>query len=69
MPIREYICKDCGHIFENFERGDEDKPTQCTQCDSGKIERLLSAHGGYSISGSNGASVRPRKAGSFKRHR
>lgn len=66
MPIREYICKECGHIMENFERSSEDALTQCVQCDSCKVERLVSAHGGYMLD-SGPSSVRPRGAGSFKR--
>jgi putative FmdB family regulatory protein len=68
MPIREYQCRECGHIMENFELKAEDALTQCVQCESGQIERLLSAHGGYSMD-SGPSSIRPRRAGSFKRHK
>lgn len=68
MPLREYHCLECGHVFENLERTPEDKPTQCAQCGAGQIEQLVSAHGGYSMN-SGPSSVRPRGAGSFKRHK
>jgi putative FmdB family regulatory protein len=68
MPLREYLCKDCGHVFENYERSTADAATQCVQCDSCLIERLVSAFGGYN--GDLGsASTKPRGAGSFKRHK
>lgn len=65
-PIREYVCKDCEHIFENLERSQDDAATECSRCRSPKIERLVSSHGGYNMD-SGPASVRPKNAGSFKK--
>lgn len=67
MPLREYICRDCSHQFEEFIKYESDEPDQCRQCESPKIARLPSAVGGYHINGSNSGSTRPRSAGSFKR--
>lgn len=67
MPLREYICRDCSHQFEEFIKYESDEPEQCRQCESIRIARLPSAVGGYHINGNNSGSTRPRSAGSFKR--
>jgi putative FmdB family regulatory protein len=67
MAIREYQCRDCGHVWDEVIRYKEDIPEACVQCDSLKIDSLLTAPGGYHINGSNSASVRPKGAGSFKK--
>lgn len=67
MPLREYICRDCSHQFEEFVKYESDEPEHCRQCESVRIARLPSALGGYHISGNNAGSTRPRNAGSFKR--
>lgn len=66
MPLYDYICNDCGHQFEDFSSNTVDEPNQCNHCESIKISRLPSAPGGYYIQGANGASSRPKNAGSFK---
>jgi len=39
MPLKEYICKDCGKKFEVLtERWDK----KCPQCGSEKVERKFS---------------------------
>lgn len=67
MPIREFLCRDCGHVFEEIVRHPEDMPSQCNHCESIRINILPSAVGGYQIHGNNGGSTRPKSAGSFKR--
>lgn len=66
MPIRSYQCPECGHAVDNLERSPEEALTACPECESPKIEKVLTAHGGYSMQ-SGPSSVRPRGAGSFKR--
>lgn len=66
MPLRDYICKECGHEFEEFLGSFED-PEGCRHCESSNIERLPSAPGGYHIKGTNAGSTRPKNAGSFKK--
>lgn len=63
MPIKDYLCRDCGHIQEEINLHPEEN-VQCHHCDSGKMESLPSAHGGYHIKGDNSSSVRPKGAGS-----
>jgi putative FmdB family regulatory protein len=40
MPIYEYACRQCEHTFEAFVQGGEN--VNCPQCQSKKLERLLS---------------------------
>lgn len=65
-PLRDYLCLDCGHEFEEFLSAGE-HPVGCSHCESKRLERLPSAPGGYQIKGSNSASSRPKNAGSFKK--
>lgn len=67
MALFDYLCSGCTKQWEEFIRDAEDEPSKCIYCDSPKIERLLSGHGGYHINGSNGSSSRPKSSGSFKR--
>lgn len=66
MPLRDFLCNDdeCGHVFEAIQKEDEIIP--CPKCNC-TTERLLSAPGGYQISGNNSGSTRPRYASSFRR--
>jgi putative FmdB family regulatory protein len=43
MPLYEYQCRACGHLFETLVRGSE-QPS-CLRCQSSDIERLLSSFG------------------------
>lgn len=71
MPLRDYQCKDCGHIEEVFYTRTEEqyKVIQCAHCETPTSHLLPSAHGGYAIKGNNSASERPKQAGSFKKGR
>lgn len=40
MPLYEYACQKCGHIFEELVFGKE--KVVCPQCQSITVERLLS---------------------------
>ena len=42
MPIYEFRCLDCGEEFEELVLS-SNSDVVCKQCESGKIERLLSA--------------------------
>lgn len=67
MPLRDYECKTCQKVWEEFIQTKEDIPENCIYCDSSDIQSKLSTPGGYTIHGSNSASTRPRNAGSFKK--
>jgi putative FmdB family regulatory protein len=40
MPLYEYECQTCDHVFEELVRGDE--PVSCPKCHSRKLEKLIS---------------------------
>lgn len=68
MPIREYECQKCKHVFENLELRATDKAEVCPQCFGKRLKQVVSAFGGYQ-GNLGGASTRPKNAGSFKRGR
>lgn len=43
MPMYEYACQSCEHTFEALVFGSE--PVACPQCESEKLERLMSLPG------------------------
>jgi putative FmdB family regulatory protein len=62
MPIYEYKCNKCGHIFETLVLGKRE-PDKCESCESDNINKLMSACGflsknssGETISASAGSS-------------
>ncbi len=44
MPIYEYRCTACGHIFEMMQKFSDRPVKKCPEC-KGKVEKLLSAPG------------------------
>jgi len=40
MFFKEFICQECGHVFEDFER--EGQRPNCPQCGSDKVDVHLS---------------------------
>jgi putative FmdB family regulatory protein len=46
MPIREFGCKTCGHVFEElvFSKRDE-AGTACPRCGKRRLSKLLSVFG------------------------
>jgi putative FmdB family regulatory protein len=53
MPNYDYQCKECGHVFEVFQRMSDPKLEDCPQeaC-SGKVRRLLGTGAGVIFKGS-----------------
>ncbi|GBD11233.1 hypothetical protein HRbin23_00885 [bacterium HR23] len=46
MPIYEYQCSSCQHIFElRRSYAEADAPTQCPKCGHGGARRLVSVFG------------------------
>jgi len=43
MPIYEYQCGDCGHIFDALQKISDDPLSQCPECDKDALKKLLSA--------------------------
>ncbi|WP_462325150.1 FmdB family zinc ribbon protein [Desulfoplanes sp.] len=50
MPIYEYCCEDCGHIFEEWQSGFEEKQFPCPIC-TGESKRIVS-HTSFVLKGS-----------------
>lgn len=58
MPIFEYHCQKCGHVFEVLTRGVAGAQIPaCPKCGSPEAERLLSAFTGRMGSGGGCASA------------
>jgi putative FmdB family regulatory protein len=43
MPIYEYQCKQCNHVFEHLQIKSDTPPQSCPQCGQQSIEKLMSA--------------------------
>ncbi len=44
MPIFEFRCCECGHLYEKiFVSSDEKVDIECPECECGAFERVLSA--------------------------
>lgn len=42
MPLFEYRCKKCGHVFEHLAAHASDHPKRCPKCGAPKPEKQLS---------------------------
>jgi putative FmdB family regulatory protein len=40
MPTYQYLCRDCGHGFEQFQKFSENALTDCPSCD-GTVQRVI----------------------------
>ncbi len=66
MPIYEYRCPRCGHIFEHLWRGPEKRDElRCPQCGAEHMVKLVSLCGskGSSLFGGSGSSCAPSGGG------
>jgi putative FmdB family regulatory protein len=43
MPIYEYRCESCSHVFESWQKMSDPNPDKCPSCGAGKVEKLISA--------------------------
>ena len=43
MPIYEYACESCGHIFDVLQKMDAAPLVECPECGEPKLKKLLSA--------------------------
>jgi putative FmdB family regulatory protein len=51
MPTYQYLCKDCGHTFEEFQSITDDPVTVCPKC-GGEVHRVISGGAGIIFKGS-----------------
>ena len=52
MPTYDYVCKACGHRFEEFQSMSADPLKKCPQCHKNKLERLIGTGAGVIFKGS-----------------
>ncbi len=52
MPTYEYLCKSCGHEFEEFQTMSSDPLTMCPKCAKPTLKRLMSSGAGLIFKGS-----------------
>lgn len=50
MPTYEYVCSNCGHAFEQFQRISDAPLEVCPEC-GGRVRRLISRGGGLVFKG------------------
>lgn len=43
MPIYEYRCDKCNHVFESWQKMSDPNPDKCPECGADKIEKLISS--------------------------
>ena len=43
MPIYEYQCEKCGHVFDTLQRISEDPLVDCPECGEPALKKLVSA--------------------------
>ncbi len=52
MPVYEYKCKRCEHVFEKLvSREQRDRPGPCPECNCARSQRLMSVFAGHSSGG------------------
>ena len=52
MPTYDYVCKACGHRFEEFQSMSADPLKKCPQCHKNKLKRLIGTGAGVIFKGS-----------------
>lgn len=52
MPTYDYVCKACGHRFEEFQSMSADPLKKCPQCHKNQLERLIGTGAGVIFKGS-----------------
>ncbi len=61
MPLYEYRCQDCAHVFTRLQRvGAGSDGLSCPSCGSGRVERRLST---FASGPSSSGSVSPAPRG------
>ena len=51
MPLYEYKCNNCGHLFEDYQKTLHEPEPKCINC-GGKVQKLISAPAVIDIEGS-----------------
>lgn len=67
MPIYEYECQSCGHVFDQLQKLSDPDPTQCERCQQGPIARRVTAPA-FRLAGSGWYETDFKKDGDKKRN-
>ncbi len=67
MPIYEFQCDGCGHVFERLQKLSDSDPDTCPQCDEHAIRRRLTAPA-FRLAGSGWYETDFKKDGDNKRN-
>lgn len=67
MPIYEFECSACGHVFDRLQKISDPDPTDCPECGERKIHRRLTAPA-FRLSGSGWYETDFKKDGDKKRN-
>ncbi len=51
MPTYEYVCRECGHELEVFQRMSEDALTDCPACEQAQLRRKIGRGAGIIFKG------------------
>ena len=62
MPLYEYECERCGHVFEQQHGMNEEPVSQCPEC-SGEVFQRISGGSGFIIKGSGGGRINAGSGG------
>ena len=54
MPIYEYRCKKCGHVFEHLAKTSTDNPSRCPKCGVRNPVKQLSTFAARTEGGASG---------------
>lgn len=66
MPIFEFKCNRCGHIYEELVLSGDDGVVKCPACKSKKVSRLISRTGAIrKRTGTSGGSTASCAGGAF----
>jgi putative FmdB family regulatory protein len=52
MPTYDYVCRSCGHAFEEFQSITAKPLKQCPACDARALQRLIGTGAGVLFKGS-----------------
>ena len=64
MPTYDYVCKECGHAFEEFQSMSSEFLTVCPSCGKPALKRLMASGSGMIFKGSGFYSTDYKKSSS-----
>ena len=67
MPTYPYLCRACGHRFEELQSFSEPALTKCPECKKNKLERQFGGGGAIIFKGSGFYETDYRRAGEGKK--